>query len=258
MSDAMELLYEVKDHCAWLTLNREWRRNALSYEMIELFFTYLDKARDDEAVRVVCVTGAGDKAFCSGADLLGALNEEDPTSGITKYADLLKKLNSYPKPLVAKLNGHCVAGGMGLMLSCDMVYAKEGIKIGTPEVNVGLFPMMIGALIFRNSPRKKAMEMVYHGRIMPVTEAEEMGLVTRILPADSFDEEVDRLIAIIASKSPVANRIGRKAFAQAQEMTLNQALDYLCSKLGEVLKTEDAAEGLAAFMEKREPQWKGK
>jgi len=141
---AEELLYEVKGHAAWLTLNREYRRNAISLEMIELFAQALDRAEADETVRVLCLTGAGDKAFCAGADLLATLGGGDATAGARRYAALLKRLVAYPKPIVCRLNGHCLAGGMGLMLAADIVYARPGIKIGTPEVNVGLFPMMIG------------------------------------------------------------------------------------------------------------------
>jgi len=256
-----ELLFDLKGHAAWLTINREYRRNAISLEIIDLFEKYLDEIEQNDQVRVVCLTGVGDKAFCSGADLLATLNadnQEAAAAGARRYAALLKRLVYFPKPLVARLNGHCLAGGMGLMLACDIAYARQGIKIGTPEVNVGLFPMMIGALIFRNATRKKAAEMIYTARLMPPEEAEQMGLLTRVYPAEELDAAVEQTLATIAGKGPAGIRIGRPAFAAADEMTLSDALDHLCGKLGEVLLTEDATEGLAAFMEKREPQWKGK
>jgi enoyl-CoA hydratase/carnithine racemase len=253
-----ELLYEVKGTAAWITLNREYRRNAISIEMIDLFNEHLDNAAADDTVRSVCITGVGDKAFCTGADLLAAFGQDDPSAGPKKYANLLKKMNAFPKPIVARLNGHCLAGAMGLMLSCDIVYAREGIKIGTPEVKVGLFPMMIGALIFRNAVRKKALEMIYTARMYTPEQAEEMGLVTRVFPADQLDVETEKVLAEIGAQGPVAIAFGREALAKAQEMPLDDALDYLCDKLGQVLKTEDATEGLTAFMEKRKPEWKGR
>ncbi len=257
MSEA-ELTYEIKDGAAWITINREARRNALSLDIIDRFGAYLDEAESDETVRVMCVTGAGEKAFCSGADLATSFSKDDYVGGAKKYANLLKRLASYPRPLVARVNGHCLAGGMGLLLSCDMAYARDGVKIGTPEVNVGLFPMMIGALIFRNAVRKKALEMIYTARTFEASEAEAMGLITRSVPADQLDETVERALKDVASKAPLAIKIGRQALAAAADMNLEDGLDFLCEKLGEVVETEDAKEGLTAFMQKREPKWTGR
>ena len=257
MSDG-DLLYEVKQRVAWMTINREARGNAVSLELIDRFFRHLNKAEADEEVRVVCLTGAGDKSFCSGADLATSFAGQDYEAGARKYATLLKRMAVFPKPLVARVNGNCLAGGLGLMLSCDMVYAREGTKFGTPEVNVGLFPMMIGALIFRNCSRKKALEMIYTGRIVSATEAENMGLITRSLPPDQFENAVEETLKTVAAKAPLAIKIGRAALASAEDMDLESALDYLCGRLGDVIETEDAKEGLTAFMEKRKPVWKGR
>ncbi|MGO9569364.1 MAG: enoyl-CoA hydratase/isomerase family protein [Desulfomonilaceae bacterium] len=253
-----DLLYEVKDKIAWMTINRASRANALSPEMIDLLMEYLDRAEADDSVRGACITGIGDKVFCSGADLISTIGGEGRTKGIEKYAALLKMMAAFSKPLTARVNGHCLAGGMGLMLSCDMVYAREGVKFGTPEVNVGLFPMMIAALIFRNTKRKKALEMIYTARMLSAAEAEDMGLITRAVPAEELDRVVHETLKSIATKAPLAMRLGRKALAAAQDMELDEALDYLCGQLDIVAGTEDAREGLTAFLEKREPVWRGR
>ena len=257
MSD-QELLYEVRDGAAWLTINREAKRNALSDETLTQFGEALAKAEADDAVRVICITGAGEKAFCSGADISSSFGGGDPRAGMRAYADLLTRMNDYPKPLVARVAGHCLAGGTGLLLSCDIAYAREDVWFGTPELGVGLFPMMIGALIFRNTRRKKAMEMIYTGRKLSAAEAEELGLITRAYPADRFESAVTDCLADIAAKAPLAARIGRQALAAVADKPLGEALDYLCERLAEVAATEDAMEGLMAFMQKRKPEWKGR
>jgi len=246
-----ELLYEKNNSVAWLTINREARRNAISLEMIELLSKFLADAENDDEIRVVCLTAAGDKAFCSGADLATSFASTDYVAGAKKYAALLKQMAWFGKPIVARVNGHCLAGGMGLMLSCDIVYAREGIKIGTPEVNVGLFPMMIGALIFRNAVRKKALEMIYTARTLSAAEAEEMGLITRSFPAEQLDDAVNEALNSVAGKAPVAIKLGKQALARAQDMSLDEGLDHLCEQLGRVVETEDAREGLSAFLQKR-------
>ena len=253
-----DLLYEVKQGSAWMIINRKTRGNAINLEIINQFTQSLDLAEADEEVRVVCITGSGDRVFCSGADLATSFSGQDYVAGARKYAALLKKMAAFPKPLVARVNGNCLAGGLGLMLSCDMVYARDGAKFGTPEVNVGLFPMMIGALIFRNCLRKKALEMIYTGNMISAVEAENMGLITRALSPEQFESAVEEKLAAIAAKAPLAIKIGKPALASAEDRDLESALDYLCLRLGDVIETEDAKEGLTAFMQKRKPVWKGR
>jgi len=209
-------------------------------------------------VRSICLTAAGDKAFCSGADLAAGLASGDIAAGAKKYAALLKRMAVFPKPFVARVNGHCMAGGMGLMLSCDLVYARQGTKFGTPELNVGLFPMMIGALIFRNASRKKALEMIYTAKMLSAAEAQEMGLITKACAAEDLDRIVNEALAAVGTKAPVALALGRRALAAVQDMSLDEALDHLCEQFGKVASTEDAVEGLTAFIQKREPVWKGR
>jgi enoyl-CoA hydratase/carnithine racemase len=251
-----DLIYEVKDKAAWITINRESRRNALTPEMIDPFYDCFGRAESDDDVRVVCLTASGDKAFCSGLDLASGGGGQDHVHAGRRYVRLLKHMAEFPKPLVARVNGHCLAGGMGLMLSCDIVYAKDEAKFGTPEVNVGLFPMMIAALIFRNAGRKKALEMIYTARMISGAEAEAMGLITRAVPAADLDAVVGETLASIGSKAPLAMEIGRKALAAIEGKDLNSSLDYLCEQFGFLASTEDAMEGVMAFMEKRAPAWK--
>jgi enoyl-CoA hydratase/carnithine racemase len=255
-----DLLYEVNEGAAFLTINRESRRNAISQEMIAAFPAYLDQADQDDDVYAVCLTGAGEKAFCSGADLAVTLAKEgeDPLSGARNYAQLLKKMAQFGKPLVARVNGPCLAGGLGLMLSCDIVIARNDAFFSTPEVNVGIFPMMVGALLYRNVGRKKAVDMVLTGRKVSATEAESMGLITRAVEPDRLDQELQETLKLLTSKSSIGMRIGKEAFYAMSDMPFEEAVDYLCEALGRAISTEDAMEGLMAFMQKREPKFKGR
>ncbi len=255
-----DLLYEIKNHVAFLTINREARRNAISQEMIISFLDYLAALNQDEEIRAVCLTGTGEKAFCSGADLGLTLGKEgeDRLSGTKNYARLLKEMAKFGKPLVARVNGPCLAGGIGLMLSCDIIIARNDTFFCTPEVNVGIFPMMVGALLYRNVLRKKAMDMVLTGRKIPAPEAEIMGLITRAVDPGSLDNEVESTLKLLTSKSPIGTGIGKEAFRVMGDMPFEEAVDYLCDALGKIISTGDAMEGMMAFMEKRAPKFKGK
>lgn len=254
-----ELLYQIRGEAAWLTINRESRRNAISREMMGEIMNRLEEAEADPAIRALCFTGAGEKAFCSGADLASALSVGgDVAAGARNYALLLKRMARMGKPLVARVNGPCLAGGMGLMLSCDIVIAREDAWFSTPEVNVGIFPMMIGALIYRNVGRKRAMEMVLTGRRIPAPEAERIGLITRAVPPEKLDEAVEESLRGLAEKSPLGVAMGKRAFYKMADLPFEEALDHLCEELGKVAATQDAAEGIAAFLEKRKPLFKGR
>lgn len=255
MSD--ELLYNVEDHVARITINREKQRNTISPTVIKLFHEYLDAAEKDVNVRALLITGAGDKCFSAGAQLAGSVPEEG-MDVFAKYAELLKRLASFPKPTVARVKGYCLAGGMGFMLACDIVIAGEDSQFGTPEVNVGLWPMMIGALIFRNVSMKKAMEMILLGEKISAKDALTMGLVTRIVPVNQLDSTVNSILKSLILKSPIGIKIGKAAFHKAASMSLDDALEFLSGKLMEVAATDDAREGITAFIEKREPKFTGK
>jgi enoyl-CoA hydratase/carnithine racemase len=256
MSD-VHLVFKIENKTGYVTINREARKNSLSPEAVSLFHKHIDEARNNPDVRVLCITGAGDSAFCTGAELGDGLTDASRDQ-FRSYADLLKKIYTYPKPTVARVQGYCLAGGMGLMLACDIVIASYTAKFGTPEVNVGLWPMMIGAMIFRNTLRKKAMEMILLGERMSASEALAMGLITRIVPADALDTAVAAVIAQLSSKSPIGIQIGKEAFHRMARMPFEEALDFLSEKFAEITKTDDAREGITAFLQKRPPVFKGK
>ena len=254
-----ELLYRIEGKTAWLTINREARRNAISREVMAEIMSRLEEAEADPAVRALCITGAGEKAFCSGADLASALSAGgDIAAGARDYAELLKRMARTGKPLVARVNGPCLAGGLGFMLSCDIVIARDDAAFGAPEVNIGIFPMMVGALLYRHVGRKKAMEMVLTGRRVTAFEAERIGLITRAVPPEKLDEAVEETLGGLAQKSPVGIAMGKRAFYEMADLPFGEALDYLSEQLVRVAATQDAAEGIAAFLEKRKPVFKGR
>jgi enoyl-CoA hydratase/carnithine racemase len=218
-------------------------------------------ARDDESVRVLVLTGAGDRAFCSGADLgsiAGTASAAEAHEGRGLLADVFRDLWSLGKPTVARVRGYALAGGFGLALACDFVVASDDARFGTPEVNVGLWPYMITVPLLRSMPPKQAYELMATGRRVDAAEAKAMGFVTRVVPVAGLDDAVDELAAGLASKSPLVMRWGREAFRRARQMPEDAALDYLQTMLTVTSASEDTAEGIAAFAEKREPKWKGR
>lgn len=250
------LLYKVENGVGYITINREKQRNAITEDAIQLFHDYLSEAEKDENVKAIQVTGAGDRAFCTGAQL-SAKTTSDGKDLFADYANLLDKIVHFPKPTVARIKGYCLAGGMGFMMACDIVIASDDSKFGTPEINVGLWPMMIGALVFRNVPQKRAMEMILLGEQMTAQEALATGLITRVAPATSLDKELGMVFKTLVAKSPIGIKIGKKAFYDTANMALKDSLLFLSERLKEIVVTEDAMEGIVAFMEKRAPNFKG-
>lgn len=254
-----DLLYSKNDGIGYITINREKYRNAISSDAINLFIEALDHAQQDNGVKVVCITGAGDRVFCSGADLSSGIGKdlEKEKQTFKSYADLLIKIYKFEKPTLAKINGHCLAGGTGFMLACDIVIAKDDVKFGTPEVNVGLFPMMIGSLVFRNVQRKKAMEMMLLGEKLSAKEALEMGMITRIFSEKDFEEQCQKILKNLSLKSPIGIKLGKQAFNNVESIPFDEAVHFLSEQLSKVTKTYDAKEGISAFLEKRTPVFKG-
>src|ERR1700742_589679 len=256
-----KVLYEVADGVATVTLNDPEKRNMLSGAMLGELVAAMETARDSEADRAVVFTGSGDRVFCAGADLGGfaadasLIQKHFASDLFLEFFRLMPKLG---KPSLCALNGHVMAGGLGLALSCDLVIAKEGISFATPEINVGAFPYMIMALIYRDVPRKKVNEMMLLGDRMSATDAVTFGLANRVVPPDEFDTAVGDWATRLASKSPLLMRLGHDAMYRQADMPVDDALEFLRSQLSLTFTTEDIREGVAAFFEKREPKWEGR
>jgi len=259
MADEL-VLYDVEDGVATVTLNDPEKRNRLSGDMLAQLVAAIGRVRDEEAARAVVLTGAG-KAFCAGADLGGFGSEAPAISkhfGTDLFLEFFRLMPRLGKPSICAANGHVVAGGMGLALSCDLVIAKEGADFWTPEVNIGAFPYMIMALIYRNVPRMKVNEMMLLGERLSAEEAVRCGLANKVVPEAEFDGAVADWARKLAAKSPVLMRLGHDAMYRQQDMALDDALEYLRSQLSLTFTTEDIVEGAQAFFEKREPKWKGR
>jgi enoyl-CoA hydratase len=259
MADEL-VLYDVEGGVATVTLNDPEKRNRLSGDMLAQLVGAIRRARDDEGARAVVLTGAG-KVFCAGADL-GGFGSEAPVIqkhfGTDLFLEFFRLMPRLGKPSLCAANGHVVAGGMGLALSCDLVIAKEGADFWTPEINIGAFPYMIMSLIYRNVPRKKVNEMILLGERLSAQDAVRHGLANKVVPEEEFDEAVADWARRLAAKSPVLMRLGHDAMYRQQDMALDDALEYLRSQLSLTFTTEDIAEGAQAFFEKREPKWKGR
>ena len=250
--------YQAEGGQALLTLDRPRARNALSLEVLQGLLAALDRAEADPSVRVVVLTGAGEKVFCAGGDL-GQLGGDGgflaTHEGRRVYGKLLLRLQDIRKPTLARVNGLALAGGLGLVLACDLAVAAEHAELGTPEIDVGLFPMMMMALLQRHLGRKRALEMVLTGERLPAREALALGLLNRVVPASELDAAVAALAGKLAGKSQAVLALGRRAFFTAEDMPLPAALEYLSSQLSLNVLAEDAAEGVTAFIEKRPPKW---
>ncbi len=259
-----DLLVERRGPVLTLTINRPERRNAMTWEVIGGLREQVARAKDDPAVRVVVLAGAGDQAFCAGADLSGMVPRH-PGGDTDEYADhhrargwlaeLFEELWHLGKPTVARVQGWCMAGGFGLALACDMLIASEQARFGAPELNVGLWPYMVTVPMLRSMPPKKALEMMLTSRVVGAEEAERIGFASRVVPADRLDAEVAELAAVLASKPPGVMRMGRESFYAVLDSAATEALPYLHAMLTVTSQTAEAAEGIAAFTEKRKPSW---
>jgi enoyl-CoA hydratase len=256
-----EVLFDVADRVARVTINRPERRNAMSYGVMSGLRDAMARAATDAEVRVVVLSGAGDQAFCAGADLTGIADNAGAAAahdGRGLLADLFRDMWSLGKPIVARVRGYALAGGFGLACACDMIVASDDSVFGTPEINVGLWPYMITVPLLRSMSPKTALDLMITGRRVPAEEGARLGFVQRVVPATDLDATVDALATELAGKSPLIMRWGRDSFYRVLEMDADAALAYLQGMLTVTTQTEDAAEGVAAFAEKRKPVWKAR
>jgi enoyl-CoA hydratase len=246
---------------ATIALDDPETRNALSEELLEELIDALACAREDPAVRCLVLTSTHQTVFSSGGNLSGfaadvaLVHKHFATERFPRAFRLLGELG---KPSICAANGHVLAGALGLALACDLIIAKEGARFGTPEINVGLFPFMIMALIYRNVGRKKTAELMLLGEQIAAAEAERIGIVNRVVAPERFDAQVQEWAAKLASKSPALMKLGKDAMFRQQDMAYGDAIDFLRSQLTIAFSTEDIQEGVRAFFEKREPQWTGR
>ena len=254
--------YEVSDGgVATIALDQPDNRNALTNELLTDLIGAFELARADDGVRCVVLTSTHEKVFSAGGSL-DQFAAEVPLVhkhfGTERFPRLFQTIMQLGKPTLCAANGHVLAGALGLALACDLIVAKESATFGTPEINVGVFPFMIMALIFRNVPRKKANELLLLGERMSAEEAREAGIVNRVVPDAEFDAAVDDWATRLASKSPVLMKLGKDAMYRQLDMPFEDALDFLRSQLSLAFTTEDIQEGVTAFFEKREPRWTGR
>jgi enoyl-CoA hydratase len=246
---------------ATIALDHPETRNALSDQVLDDLLAAFTAARDDEAVRCVVLSSTHEKVFSSGGNL-GGFAADVPLVhkyfATERFPRLFQLIGELGKPSLCAANGHVLAGALGLALACDLVIAREDATFGTPEINVGVFPFMIMALIYRNVGRKKTNELLLLGERIDATEAERLGIVNKVVAADAFAEAVDDWAVKLAGKSPVLMRLGKDAMYRQQDLPFVEALELLHHNLTLAFSTEDIQEGVAAFFQKREPVWKGR
>ena len=260
MTDSSSVILDRRGQSLWITINRPEKRNALNSEVIAGIAKGYRQAHEDADVRVIVLTGAGDKAFCAGADLQnsGAAFAMDLSRPNVDYADLLRLAQNATKPAIARVGGVCMAGGMGLLCMTDMAVAADQVVFGLPEVKVGVFPMQVLSLLQRIAPPRLVNEWSLTGEPFDAKAAQAAGLLNYVVPAAELDAKVDWLIGRIIDKSPTAIRRGKYAMRAIGSMSFDEAIAYTESQIALLAMTEDAKEGLKAFAEKRKPVWPGK
>jgi enoyl-CoA hydratase/carnithine racemase len=245
---------------ATITINDPARRNPLSNEAIGHLKDAVIRASDDESVSVMVITGAGDRAFSAGGDLASGF-VDSPLPGHAargELADLFRAMTSSPKPVVGRVNGAALGGGFGVAAACDITIVVDEAKMGTPEIGLGLWPMMISAVLFPLVPRKTLMWMMMTGAVITGARAAEIGIATMSVPATGLDDAVDGIVDKLIQAPAGAMALGKRSFYATASMDPDTALDNLHIGLTAVSFTEDANEGVSAFLERRDPQWQGR
>jgi enoyl-CoA hydratase/carnithine racemase len=259
MTTAEVVLLEKRGPAYWIVINRPEKRNAINAEVIARIRQGYREAHADPAIRVIVLTASGDRAFCAGGDLQpGTGFAFDLSRPNVEYADLLREARNATLPSIARVNGACMAGGMGLLCMTDFAVAADHAQFGLPEVKVGIFPMMVLSLLQDIAPRRLVREWAISGEPFSSAQALDAGLLNYTVPATELDTKVDWLISRIADKSPTAIRRGKYAMRAIEAMSFDEAITYTESQIALLAMTEDGREGLAAFNEKRPPEWTGR
>lgn len=251
---------EISGFTATITIEDQDKANALSNAAMGELADAVRSGCSDEAVRVIIVTGAGDRAFSAGGDLAEGFVDE-PIAGHGErgaLADLIRLMRRCPTPIIARVNGHAFGGGLGVVAACDIAIASDDALFGTPEISVGLWPMMITAALRPLVPRRALLEMMLTGRRFGAAEAAKLGIINRSVPAANLDQAVRETVDALAAQSPAVVALGKSAFYAVEDMDLDTALDHLHIGLTAVASTEDAQEGVEAFLDKRDPRWRGR
>lgn len=243
----------------WLTIDREDRRNAIDDGVINALTAGVEDAGRQPGIRAVVITGAGSKVFCAGGNLKqdaeGDPFRVDPNRLDNPVVRFLKALDDCPVATIARVNGHAMGGGFGFVCACDMAIAADHAKLGTPEVTLGLFPLMILPAMLRVLSRRDALRLAMTGKPVTAAEAAAMGAVNEVVPAADLDAAVDSLVESLAGGAPTALRFGRRALNTIAAMGYQDGLEYAQRVLPLLAKTDDAIEGFKAFNERRKPNW---
>jgi enoyl-CoA hydratase/carnithine racemase len=257
-TSAAAVLTERRGAALWITIHREERRNALNPEVIQRIHAGIDAAATLPGLRAIVLTGAGQKAFCAGADLskgTDVFSPEGLDEPTTDFGRLARRVRELGIPLIARVNGACVAGGMGLMLLCDLAIAAEHAKFGLPEVKVGVFPMQVLVYLRQLVGARLVNELCLTGELITAQRACEIGLLNAVVPGEQLDAAVQGLIDKLVAASPLALKRGKATIAAMEQMAFGEALPFAEAQIAIASRTGDAREGLAAFNEKRKPRW---